>query len=62
VASAKLKDGDFKGAFWLLCSDDGLAEVNDNMLSALDNLYPPVPADQLAAPTTDVPPLLLQLQ
>ena len=57
LASAKLEDGDVKGAVRLLCSDDGLAAVNENTLSALANLHPPAPADRRAAPTTDVPPL-----
>ena len=57
LASAKLEDGDVKGAVRLLCSDDGLAAVNENTLNALANLHPPAPADRRAAPTTDVPPL-----
>jgi hypothetical protein len=33
LASAKLEDGDVKGAVRLICSDDGLAAVNDNTLT-----------------------------
>jgi len=57
MASAKLEDGDVKGAVRLLCSDDTLAATTAETFAKLGPLHPPAPADRRPAPTTDTPPL-----
>ena len=57
MASAKLEDGDVKGAVRLLCSDDTLAPTTAETFAKLGPLHPPAPADRRPAPTTDTPPL-----
>ena len=57
MASAKLEDGDVKGAVRLLCSDDVLAAQDERTYDKLVHLHPPAPADRRPAPTTDKPPL-----
>jgi len=57
MASAKLEDGDVKGAVRLLCSDDTLAPTTAETFTKLSPFHPPAPADRRPAPTTDMPPL-----
>ena len=57
MASAKLEDGDVKGAVRLLCSDDRLATPDASTFKELSGLHPPAPADRRQAPSTDTPPL-----
>ena len=57
MASAKLEDGDVKGAVRLLCSDDKLAVPDHSTLAALSRLHPAAPADRRPTPSTVVPPL-----
>jgi len=57
IASAKLEDGDVKGAVRLLCSDDRLAVPDDTTFAELRRLHPPAPADRRPVPSTDTPPL-----
>ena len=57
MASAKLEDGDVKGAVRVLCSDDRLTVPDNTSFAELCHLYPPVPADRRSAPSLDTPPL-----
>jgi hypothetical protein len=57
MASAKLEDGDVKGAVRLLCSDDKLAAPDSATFNELRRLHPAAPADRRPAPTADTPPL-----
>ena len=57
MASAKLEDGDVKGAVRLLCSDDKFAVPDHSTLAALSRLHPAAPADRRPIPSTVVPPL-----
>jgi hypothetical protein len=57
MASAKLEDGDVKGAVRLLCSDDSLAAPNDATFAELRLLHPAAPVDRRPAPSTVVPSL-----
>ncbi len=57
-ASAKLEEGDVKGAIRLLSSRDTLAPVTQATLTSLRALHPPTPLDRRAAPTTTTAPLL----
>ena len=57
IASAKLEDGDVKGAVRLLCSDDRLAVPDAATFAELCQLHPPAPADRRAVPLTVASPL-----
>jgi hypothetical protein len=57
IASAKLEDGDVKGAIRLLCSDDRLATVDEPTFIELGRLHPLAPADRRPVPSTITPPL-----
>ena len=57
LASAKLEDGDVKGAVRLLCSDEKLAVPDETTFSELGRLHPPAPDDRRSAPSVDTPPL-----
>jgi len=57
MASAKLEDGDVKGAVRLLCSDDRLAVADGATLAELSRLHPSAPVNRRAAPSTTTPPL-----
>ncbi len=57
IASAKLEDGDVKGAVRLLCSEDKLAAPDSSTFTELQRLHPPAPGDRRSAPSTDIPPL-----
>jgi len=57
MASAKLEDGDVKGAVRLLCSDDKLAVADEVTFAELGRLHPSVPTDRRPAPSTVAPPL-----
>jgi len=57
LASAKLEDGDVKGAVRLLCSDDKLITPDTFTFNQLSRLHPRTPADRRPAPTSDAPPL-----
>ncbi len=57
IASAKLEDGDVKGAVRLLCSDDRLAVPDDTTFAELRQLHPPAPANRRPAPFTNTSPL-----
>ena len=51
-ASAKLEEGDVRGAIRLLSSQDALAPATQATLSRLLTMHPPSPADRRVAPTT----------
>ena len=51
LASAKLEDGDVKGAVRLLCSDEKLAVPNETTFSELGRLHQRAPDDQRSAPS-----------
>lgn len=57
IASAKLEDGDVKGAVRLLCSDDKLAAPDSTTLPEVQRLHPTAPTDRRSVPTTDTRPL-----
>ena len=57
MASAKLEDGDIKGAVRLLCSDDRLAVADQSTFDELHRLHPSAPIDRRPVPFTDMPPL-----
>jgi len=57
MASAKLEDGDIKGAVRLLCSDDRLAIPDVLTFVELERLHPPAPTDRRPAPTSVTSPL-----
>jgi hypothetical protein len=57
LASAKLEDGDVKGAVRLLCSDEKLAVPGEMTFSELGRLHPPAPDDRRSAPSVDTQPL-----
>ena len=56
-ASAKLEDGDIKGALRLLGSSDTLAPNDAATLAALQALHPPSPQDRRAPPIPTANPL-----
>ena len=43
--SSKLEDGDFKGAVRITCSEDTMADLNEETLSALHAKHPPLHPD-----------------
>ena len=47
--STKLEEGDYKGAVRIACSDDTIADINDETLSALKLKHPPVHPNYVAA-------------
>ena len=57
-ASAKLEEGDVKGAIRLLSSRDTLAPATQATLTSLQALHPSAPLDRRATPTTSTAPLL----
>jgi len=57
LASAKLEDGDVKGAVRLLCSDDKLVTPDTFTFNQLSHLHPRNPADRRSTPTSDAIPL-----
>jgi len=57
MASAKLEDGDVKGAVRVLCSYDRLTVPDNTSFAELCRLHPSVPADRRPAPSLDKPPL-----
>ena len=56
-ASAKLEEGDVKGAIRILTSKDKVAPVNEATAASLRVLHPPAPADLRPPPTSSVAPL-----
>ena len=56
-ASAKLEEGDIKGALRLLTSSDDLAPSTKETLDRLMTLHPPQPMDRRAnpVPSADIP-------
>jgi hypothetical protein len=52
-ASAKLEEGDVKGAVRLLCSNDSLAMPDEATHRALITLHPSAPADRRITPVTN---------
>ena len=52
--SAKLEEGDFRGAVRLACSEDSLAEKCDATFSALEQKHPSPHPDSSIPPTPDV--------
>ena len=57
LASAKIEDGDIKGAVRLLCSNEELAAQDEKTFNELERLHPPAPVDRRSAPSVDTPPL-----
>ena len=57
-ASAKLEEGDVKGAIRILASNDSLAPANATTLDSLRALHPPAPANLRKLPLVAVPPIL----
>lgn len=57
LASAKLEDGDVKGAVRLLCSDDKLITPDTFTFNQLSSLHPRTPEDRRPSPTSDAQPL-----
>jgi len=57
LASAKLEDGDVKGAVRLLglCCDDKLVTPDTFTFNQLSHLHPRNPADRPPTPTSDAP-------
>ena len=51
--SAKLEEGDFKGAVRIACSDDSIADMDQATLTALQQKHPTPPADSVIP---DLPP------
>jgi len=56
-ASAKLEDGDVRGAIRILSSKDTVAPMNDATAASLRLLHPPAPVDLRPAPSASAPPL-----
>ena len=48
--SAKLEEGDFKGADRLVCSEDCLTDLDEETLAALKSKHPPPHTDTLFPP------------
>ena len=55
-ASAKLSDGDIKGAVQALVSERSFAPYNQEVLQALSVLHPPIPKDRRPAPQVSAMP------
>jgi len=53
IASAKLENGEVKGAVRLLCLDDKLAAPDSATFIELQRQHPPAPADCHSAPSAD---------
>ena len=56
-ASAKLEEGDVRGAIRILASKDTVAPVNDATVASLRALHPSAPTDLRPPPTSSVAPL-----
>ena len=56
-ASAKLQEGDIRGAVRCLCSDETLAPLTKAVRQALVAKHPPCPQDRRSPPSTTSPPM-----
>ena len=53
--SSKLEDGDFKGAVRITCSEDTMADLNEETLSALHAKHPPLHPDSSFSSPLEIP-------
>ena len=59
--SSKLEEGDFKGAVRITCSEDMMADLNEETLSALHAKHPPLHPDSSFPAPLEIPPSLFPL-